>query len=227
MKKRFFQLSLSLISTNLSDLNKKTFNDLKGVSSLHFDVMDNHFVPRFGLYPELVGEIKKYTNLPIDIHLMVDKPENVISRFIELKPNSITVHVEATNHLHRCLQLIKSCGIKGGTAFNPSTDPATLKYLIDDFDLITIMAINPGIPGHSLIPQTYQKIKDTKRLVGKRKMDILIDGGVNIDTAPRLIKNGANILVCGKSVLYQKQYGNSVANRLNKFRMFLDKIVRK
>lgn len=203
MKKRY-GLSASLISTSLSDISQ-LLKELKKnkINYIHFDVMDGQFVPRFGLPPEMIKIVKKEINVPVNVHLMIEKPEAYIEEFAKTGADIITVHAESTNHLHRCINLIRSMGLKAGVALNPATPLNALDYIVDQIDLVMLMAINPGIVGHRFIEKTYQKIKDLNEKIEKEDILIEIDGGVNFDTAPKMISAGADILVCGSQSIFK------------------------
>lgn len=174
------------------------------IDFLHFDAMDGQFVPRFGMYPEQLASITKKTKIPVDAHLMITDPIPYIKEFALAGASIISVHVESTPHIDRAIRVIKECGAKAGVALNPGTPLSVLDYLLDDIELIVLMAINPGIVGHKLIPGMLQKIADTKRKIAKHPhIKIQIDGGVTFDSAAQMIQRGADMLVCGSSTIYK------------------------
>ena len=179
--------------------------DQAGVDFFHLDVMDGSFVPNFTMGPDLIKSIRPYTNKPFDVHLMVKNPENHLDTFINAGANMISVHAEATEHLQRTLQTIRSKGLKAGVALNPSTPIEELKYVIDTVDYITVMTVNPGFAGQKFIPLMYQKVNDLKQLFDKEgyNIDIQVDGNIGYETIPGVIENGANMLVCGTSSLFK------------------------
>ena len=171
---------------------------------LHFDVMDGSFVPRLGLHPEIISAIKSISKLPIDVHLMIDNPDFFIPELIKAGADIIVVHAESTKHLHRSIKLIRDGGAKAGVALNPGTSLSVLDYLLDDINLVMLMAINPGIVGHKLIPRALDKISELKEKLEKYpNMIIEIDGGVTPESAPNMINRGANLLVCGTSIIFK------------------------
>ncbi|MDD4569551.1 MAG: ribulose-phosphate 3-epimerase [Tepidanaerobacteraceae bacterium] len=173
-----------------------------GADLLHIDVMDGHFVPNITLGPPVLSCLKGKTNLPFDVHLMIENPENYIEDFIKAGAEIVTVHVEATMHLHRTINYIKSLGIKPGVALNPSTSLDTIKYILDDVSMILLMSVNPGFGGQKLIPGMIEKISELKGIIQQKNPEILIevDGGINVDNALDIIKAGADILVAGAAI---------------------------
>jgi len=209
MKK--FEISASLVCANPL-LLKEAVEDIEkaNIEYIHFDVMDGVFVPRYGMYPEIIAEIKKVTNVPVDVHLMVTDPEPYLDTFINAGSDIIYVHVENNNNLHRTVKLIKDKGAKAGIVFNIATPLTALDYVLDDIDYIMLMGINPGIVGHKIIPIIYQKIADVKKRIEGTDIKIMIDGGVTPDTSAKMISVGADILVCGSSTIFRPQDGTLV-----------------
>ena len=173
-----------------------------GADYLHFDVMDGRFVPNisFGL-PVLKAAAKK--SLPVDAHLMIVEPEKYIDEFAKAGARIITVHAEATNHLHRALQQIRAAGCLAGVALNPGTSPECLRYVMGEFDLALVMTVNPGFGGQKMIMSAVEKIAEVRGMLDRAGCEAIIevDGGVNENTAPMLIERGATMLVAG-SALY-------------------------
>lgn len=168
---------------------------------LHVDVMDGMFVPNITFGHQYVKALRKITNLVLDVHLMVEKPERYIEDFCKAGADYVTIHSEATVHLDRALQLIKSHGKKAGIALNPGTDVGTIKYVLDKVDMVLLMSVNPGFGGQKYIDGTYQKVKDLKGIIGERDILIQVDGGVNGETGPRLAELGVSVLVAGSYIL--------------------------
>ena len=188
------------------------------VNLLHIDVMDGTFVPRLGLGPELVMALREATELPIDIHLMLSDLERYIPVFAEAGADIIIIHAEASIHLPRLLNLIRQCGARPGLALNPGTSLNTLDYVLDDVDVVLLMTINPGCVGEEIIPAAMRKIDDVHRLLGGRaeRIHIMVDGNVNLDNAPDMIRSGATVLVCGFSSIFGE--GGNVRDGLEAFR---------
>ncbi len=207
MKKRYY-LSASLVCANMLEMGNAVKDiESSGCDMIHYDVMDGVFVPRFGLLPELLNAVKTNTNLPVYVHMMTIEPEKYVPAFADAGADCIVIHPEACTHLHRTLKTIKDNEKKSGVALNIATPLSILDYILDDIDVITLMAINPGIVGHKIIPVIFDKIKDLKlKLIEKGKEDIIIeiDGGVTLESAPLMLKAGADMLVCGSSTIFKK-----------------------
>lgn len=167
---------------------------------LHLDVMDGNFVPNISFGIPLIESLRKKTKLFFDVHLMIEQPEHLIEAFAKAGADGITVHVESTPHVHRCLQLIQNCGCKAAAALNPSTPLCTLNYLLDDLSMVLLMSVNPGYGGQKYIQSTTEKIRELKKMIGNRAIDIQVDGGIKADNMKEVIDAGANILVCGSAV---------------------------
>lgn len=203
----------SILSADFSCLSeeiKKVEN--AGADLLHIDVMDGHFVPNITLGPTVISSLKGKTDLPFDVHLMIENPERHIDDFIKAGADIITVHVESTVHLNRLVNYIKNKGIKPGVALNPSTPLTSLQYILDDIYMILIMSVNPGFGGQKFIPNMLEKIKDLKRILKQENPEILIevDGGINAENAPDIIKAGADILVAGSSIYLSSNPGDVI-----------------
>jgi len=169
---------------------------------IHVDVMDGVFVPNISFGIPVIKAIKKHAKKPLDVHLMIVQPERYIETFKEAGADILSVHIEASTHLHRTIQHIKSSGMKAGVAVNPHTTIAQLKDVIADIDLVCVMSVNPGFGGQKFIENTFDKIVELKQLIVERKSQALIeiDGGVNQQNAKPLLDVGANVLVAGNFV---------------------------
>jgi len=222
MQKRPYSLSASIICANPLNLESEIAK-LKNarIDYIHFDVMDGLFVPRLGLFPEMLASITGASKIPVDVHLMIQNPDNYVDLFAAAGAKIISVHPEACLHLHRTIQHIKSCGVLASVALNPATSLNSLEYVLDDLTMVLIMGINPGIVGHKLIPQTYNKISQLKNMVKSRPNFLIqVDGGVTFDSGPKMINAGANVLVCGSSTIFKD--GINVNKSIVKFRRILD-----
>ena len=173
-----------------------------GCEYLHIDVMDGHFVPNITLGPGIVKSLRKDVNMVFDAHLMIENPDNYIKEFADAGCDIIVVHQEACTHLHRTIQNIKSHGIKAGVALNPATPIATIKYVLQDVDMVLLMSVNPGFGGQSYIPVVTEKIKELKALIDKMNLDIDIevDGGVKPSNIAEVVNAGANVIVAGSAI---------------------------
>ena len=172
-----------------------------GCEYLHIDVMDGHFVPNITLGPGIVKSLRKDVNMVFDAHLMIENPDNYIKEFADAGCDIIVVHQEACTHLHRTIQNIKSHGIKAGVALNPATPIETIKYVLQDVDMVLLMSVNPGFGGQSYIPVVTEKIKELKALKKMRAdIDIEVDGGVKPSNIAEVVNAGANVIVAGSAI---------------------------
>lgn len=173
-----------------------------GCEYLHIDVMDGHFVPNITLGPGIVKSLRKDVNMVFDAHLMIENPDNYIKEFADAGCDIIVVHQEACTHLHRTIQNIKSHGIKAGVALNPATPIETIKYVLQDVDMVLLMSVNPGFGGQSYIPVVTEKIKELKALIDEMNLDIDIevDGGVKPSNIAEVVNAGANVIVAGSAI---------------------------
>ena len=173
-----------------------------GADYLHCDVMDGVFVPNYSFGFQMIEGLKKITDIPLDVHLMITQPERYIERFAQAGSDIITVHAEATKHLQRVLKQLEQCGRKPAVVLNPATPLDMIQYVLDDVNMVLLMSVNPGYGGQGFIPVVLQKVRDLKAMIDAhgKEIDIEIDGGVNFENAPKLIEAGANVLVAGSSV---------------------------
>ncbi|VAX33852.1 Ribulose-phosphate 3-epimerase [hydrothermal vent metagenome] len=203
----------SILSADFTRLGEEIRKaDEAGADMIHIDVMDGHFVPNISVGQEVVRGLRKATGLPFDVHLMIEDPDRYLSDFVNAGADIITVHLEATSHLHRTVQWIKENGKKAGVSINPATPVWSLESILSEVDLVLVMSVNPGFGGQSFIPQSLDKIKTLKRIVRERGLDILIevDGGVKIDNAREIADAGADILVMGSAFFNSEDYSEVV-----------------
>lgn len=179
-----------------------------GADLIHIDVMDGLFVPNITVGPLIVEAVKKVSTVPLDVHLMIVNPEKYINDFIKAGANILTVHVEASFHLHRTIGNIKEKGAKAGVSLNPATTLHTIEEIVNDIDLLLIMSVNPGFGGQSFIPYSIEKIKKARNLIENRNKKVLIevDGGIKLDNSSTVVKAGADILIMGSEFFGQKDY---------------------
>lgn len=200
-------ISPSLLAADFLNLGK----DVEMVNNseagwIHLDIMDGVFVPNISYGMPIVAQIKKIARKPLDVHLMIVQPERYIEDFHKAGADILTIHLEASTHLHRSLQQIKSLGMKAGVALNPHSPVSLLEDVIQDIDVVLIMSVNPGFGGQSFIPQSLEKVKKLRHLITESRSSTLIeiDGGVNLETGQQLISAGADALVAGSFVFKSK-----------------------
>jgi ribulose-phosphate 3-epimerase len=197
------KIAPSLLSADFANLKEEIKKVEKGGADyLHLDVMDGMFVPNITFGAPVIKKLRKITELPFDVHLMIEKPERFIKDFVDAGANIITVHQEATTHLHRTIQEIKSYGVKAGVSLNPATSLETLEYILEDLDLILIMTVNPGFGGQSFIKSMENKIKSLRKIIDERNLDIIlqVDGGVKLSNAVEIHNYGVDLLVAGSDI---------------------------
>lgn len=195
-------LAPSLLSADFSDLKSAVkLCEEKKAGYIHIDVMDGHFVPQISYGQPVISSIKKLTKLPFDVHLMVEKPENMVDSFIESGADLITFHIESTVHADRLVHYIKAKGVKCGISLVPSTSVAQIKEILPLVDLVLVMTVNPGFGGQKLIPYCLDKVKELASIKNEKKLSYLIsvDGGVNNQTLTSVLEAGTDIVVSGSA----------------------------
>lgn len=215
------KIAPSILAADFSRLGEEIQKaDVNGADLIHIDVMDGHFVPNITIGPDVVKHLRKNTDKPFDVHLMISDPDKYIEKFAEAGADIITVHAEASLHLNRTIQLIKSFGKKAGVALNPATSLSVLDYMLPELDMVLLMTVNPGFGGQSYIKSSTRKIEELKNLVLRStvSIDIEVDGGIDTSTIGLVTRAGANIIVAGSAVYGKPDVGEAIKQlRLNAF----------
>lgn len=193
------KISPSILAADFSDLKSEIKKiEAAGADMVHIDVMDGIFVPNISFGLPVIKAIRRCTNLLFDVHLMIKSPERYINDFKEAGADIITVHAEATDHLHRTLQSIKASGAKAGVALNPGTDPSAIKYVLSETDMVLVMTVNPGFGGQKFIGEMTKKVAEVRAMAPG--LDIEVDGGISSDNIDLVTRAGANVIVAGSAV---------------------------
>jgi ribulose-phosphate 3-epimerase len=207
------KIAPSILSANFAELGKE-IKDVEngGADYIHIDVMDGHFVPNITMGPMVVKAIRPLTELPLDVHLMIENADQYIEAFADAGADYITVHVEAAPHLHRTIQLIKSKGVKAGVVLNPATPADWIKPILQDIDMVLLMTVNPGFGGQSFIPSVVPKIKQIRSWADEvnPSLEIEVDGGINPETAAICAEAGADVFVAGSAIYNQADRGAAI-----------------
>ena len=212
MKK--IQISPSILSADFSQLGSEIKKlEEGGADLIHVDVMDGHFVPNLTIGPPVIKNLRKYTKLPFDVHLMISPVHKYIENYAEAGADIITIHPEATDNLKESISLIKKFGKKVGVSLNPKTEIKTLIHELDNIDLVLVMSVNPGFGGQKFIESTYDKITEVKEMIDAVNPDIRleVDGGINLENIGRVAEHGVDTFVAGSAIFNSKNYKKTIS----------------
>jgi len=207
------KIAPSILSADFSRLAEEVQAvDRAGADYIHIDVMDGHFVPNITIGPLVVAALRKVTDKPLDVHLMIENPDLYIADFAKAGADIITVHQEAVPHLHRTVQLIKSLGKQAGVSLNPATPVETLDVILDQLDLVLVMSVNPGFGGQAFISSALDKIRTLRKRITQRGLatELQVDGGIKVDNIREVVAAGADVLVAGSAVFNANDYAATI-----------------
>ena len=209
-----FRIAPSILSADFAKLGQEVSDVIDaGADLIHFDVMDNHYVPTLTFGPMVCAALKPYATVPIDVHLMVEPVDDLILSFANAGANIITFHPDASRHVDRSLSLIKDLGCQAGLVLNPATSASVLEHVLDRLDMVLLMSVNPGYGGQSFIPHTLEKIRQVRKLLNQyqdktgRYIALEVDGGVKVDNIAEIAAAGADTFVAGSAIFSQPNYG--------------------
>ncbi len=210
------KIAPSVIAADFARLGEQMAEcERSGADLIHFDAMDGHFVPNLSMGPMVLEAVRRSCRLRIDAHLMLSDPNRYLADYARAGADTLIVHVEAGAHLHRTIEQIKKLGKRAGIALNPATPAAMLSEVLGDVDQVLVMTVDPGFGGQSFIAGMLQKIEELSRQIGKREIELGVDGGVDVHSAPLAVNKGANLLVAGTAVF---RHGTGIADAIASLR---------
>jgi ribulose-phosphate 3-epimerase len=207
------KIAPSILSADFTKLGQEVRDvERGGADYIHVDVMDGHFVPNITIGPLIVKAVRRVTQLPLDVHLMISHPDQFIEDFVRAGADMITVHVEAVNHLHRSVQHIRRLGARPCVSLNPGTPPDMVEYVLGDLNMVLVMTVNPGFESQEFIPEVLPKVERLKEMIRQRglKTEIEVDGGINPETIEQVSAAGAEVFVAGSAIFYSGDYGETI-----------------
>ena len=204
------QIAASILASDFCRLGDEICAAVEaGADCVHFDVMDGVFVPNITIGPTVAAALRRHANVPVCAHLMIANPVEYVSAFADAGCDVISFHIEAATHAHRAAQQITEAGLRAGVALNPGPSPETIRYLVDYIDEVIVMSVNPGFGGQKFIPESLDKIRVVRDMLGPDK-DIAVDGGIYPETAGKVVAAGANILVSGTAIFHSPDYAEAI-----------------
>ncbi len=214
------KIAPSILSADFTRLGEEVKSvEQAGADYIHMDVMDGHFVPNITIGPMIVEAVRRITELPLDVHLMISAPDSFVEEFVKAGADMITVHAEAVNHLHRSIQHIRKAGARPAVSLNPASPLQTIEYVLGDVDMVLLMTVNPGFGGQAFIPEVIPKIERLREMIDGRGLDIEIqvDGGIGPETIGLVSSAGADVFVAGSAIFHSDDYAKTI--RLMRERM--------
>ena len=207
------KIAPSILSADFTRLGEEVKSvEHAGADYIHIDVMDGHFVPNITIGPMIVKAVRRVTDLPLDVHLMISNPDFFVGAFVEAGADMITVHAEAVNHLHRSIQHIRKAGARPAVSLNPASPLQMIEYVLDDLGMVLLMTVNPGFGGQAFIPGVIPKIENLREIIDKRGLDteLQVDGGIGPKTIGPVSSAGANVFVAGSAIFHSDNYAETI-----------------